>query len=134
MPVISIRVSEEWLAMVDAEAGLRKWSRNAAIVNILWQVLGGDHGVVAGDGGSEGEGAAGGKGGRGTGRSSVPVLQKAKKPAKHMHPVHPVRDQLAPGGDGSPELSGKRPPSCTPGSCPHGKPHQAFCRAVGGGC
>jgi len=91
-------------------------------------------GVVAGDGGSEGEDAAGGKGGRGAGRSSVPVLQKAKKPAKHVHPVHPVRDELAPGGDGSPELSGKRPPSCTPGSCPHGKPHQAFCRAVGGGC
>ena len=44
MPVISVRVSDEWLAMVDAEAGLRKWSRNAAIVNILWQALGGENG------------------------------------------------------------------------------------------
>ena len=39
MPVISIRVSDEWLSVVDAEAERCIWSRNAAIVNLVWQAL-----------------------------------------------------------------------------------------------
>ena len=41
MPVISVRVSDEWLAAVDAECELRVWKRNAAVVNLVWQALSG---------------------------------------------------------------------------------------------
>ena len=41
MPVISVRVSDEWLAAVDAECELRVWKRNAAIVNLVRQALSG---------------------------------------------------------------------------------------------
>ena|ERR1700744_4820665 len=37
--LISLRISPELLALVDSEAELRKWSRNAAIVNLLWDIL-----------------------------------------------------------------------------------------------
>ena len=39
MPVISIRVSDEWLAYVDAEAERCRWKRNAAVVNLTWDGL-----------------------------------------------------------------------------------------------
>ena len=39
MPVISIRVSEEWIAAVEAEGKQRLWKRNAAIVNLVWQAI-----------------------------------------------------------------------------------------------
>lgn len=39
MPVISIRVSDEWLAAVDAECERRIWKRNAAVVNLVWIAL-----------------------------------------------------------------------------------------------
>jgi hypothetical protein len=39
MPVISIRVSDEWLAAVDREMQVRLWSRNAAVVNLVWIAL-----------------------------------------------------------------------------------------------
>lgn len=41
MPVISIRVSDEWLARLDAECSVRIWKRNAAIVNLVWMALSG---------------------------------------------------------------------------------------------
>ena len=51
MPVISVRVSDEWLAAVDAECELRVWKRNAAIVNLVWQALSGcGVGIVAATG------------------------------------------------------------------------------------
>lgn len=37
--VISIRVSNEWLAYVDAEAERCRWKRNAAVVNLTWDGL-----------------------------------------------------------------------------------------------
>ena len=39
MPVISIRVSDEWLSYVDAEAERCRWKRNAAVVNLTWDGL-----------------------------------------------------------------------------------------------
>ena len=49
MPVISIRVSEEWLHAVDEECSRRIWKRNAAIVNLVWMALSGS-GVELNDG------------------------------------------------------------------------------------
>ena len=39
MPVISIRVSDEWLGRVDAACERLRWKRNAVIVNFVWDVL-----------------------------------------------------------------------------------------------
>jgi hypothetical protein len=39
MPVISIRVSNEWLAAVEQEMQDRLWSRNATVVNLVWRAL-----------------------------------------------------------------------------------------------
>ena len=41
MPVISVRVSEEWLQELDEECTRRIWKRNAAIVNLVWIALSG---------------------------------------------------------------------------------------------
>lgn len=58
MPVISIRVSEEWLKAVDDEAAARIWKRNAAVVNLVWRALGaGDRQAVSGDMQSFGNGS-----------------------------------------------------------------------------
>jgi hypothetical protein len=47
MAVISIRVSDEWLSAVGREMKVRQWSRNAAVVNLVWRALLGDKGEVA---------------------------------------------------------------------------------------
>ena len=46
MPVLSIRVSDEWLSAVDVECRCRLWKRNAAIVNLVWIALGGGKDAV----------------------------------------------------------------------------------------
>jgi hypothetical protein len=88
-------MSSELLALVDAAAEKYRWARNAAVVNLLWDVLSeealsGDRRVAFDD-----KGAKAGGGGDG---ARVSVLRKAKSKAEHVHPVQPVRPELGVGG------------------------------------
>lgn len=66
--------------------------------------------------------------------AAVPVLQKAKSGKKHVHPVQPVRDELAGRRDAPAKLPEPKPSGGKVGGCPHGKRNEAYCRYVGGGC
>ena len=65
----------------------------------------------------------------------LPVLRKAKGRKVVVHPVQPVRDKLASGGDGSSELPQCRSASGASGLVPPtASSMEAYCRAIGGGC
>jgi len=67
--------------------------------------------------------------------ASVPVVRSAKGSKKRLHPMQPVREELASGGNGPAQLSEPQPGSGKIGSCPHdAKRTEAFCRLIGGGC
>ena len=138
MPVISIRVSDEWLARVDAAGGRLRWKRNAVIVNFVWDVLLEDSNV--GDGRVDGEVAARGEAGRRVDGSSLPSLRKTEKPAKRLRAVHAVRDKLVSGGG-----SEQRPPDraiqenakpkwCPTSPCEHNYQNSFACKRANGGC
>ena len=66
--------------------------------------------------------------------ASVSVLPQAEGKPKRLHPVQPVRSELAGGGNEPTKLPEHGPASCAKGSCPHGKLNAAYCRATGGIC
>ena len=66
--------------------------------------------------------------------AAVPLVRPAKSPAKRLHPVPPVRGELAERGDALPGLPVERPPLGANQKCPHGERNAAYCRAIGGEC
>ena len=125
MKLISLRVPDELLCRVEAQAKTERRSRSQMLVKLLEDLYADLRGTgVEPTGQTE----------QTRNRATVPVLPKAKGSAKRLHTVQSVRGKLAIRGDAPAELPQPGPASCTKGSCPHGKPNAAYCRATGGGC
>src|SRR6185437_5804605 len=123
--LISLRIQDELMVEIDRLAESDGRSRNSFIVRALEGMYG--NGRV--DGSESGSSVGGG--GDGTG---VSVVRKAEGDKKLLHPVQPLRGELAGRGDAPAQLPPAGPASSSPGSCPHGKRNAAYCRATGGGC
>ena len=123
--LISLRIPDELLARIDAEAKSDRRSRNQTILLKL-EASHGHSGVDEHDKGAK---VGGGRNGAG-----LPVLPKAKSSEKRLHPLQSVRGELAGGRDAPSRVSEPRSQSVSLGICPHGKLNQAYCHAIGGGC
>jgi hypothetical protein len=88
--LISLRIQEDLLAEIDAEALAEDRSRNSTIIRRL---KGASHGNGRVDGAD-----AGGKAGGSRDGTRLPVLPQAKGDKINVHPVQSMRNELVSGG------------------------------------
>src|ERR1700759_2306847 len=121
----TLRLPVDLLGMIDQEAATESRSR-AKVIELRLRRSYGHVSVDEPDKRAAVEGSGDG--------ANVSVLRKPKGAEKRLHPVQPVRSELAGGRDAPAGLPEPRPASSANGKCPHGKFNQAYCKATGGGC
>ena len=133
MAALNIRnVDSQLLATLKAEAALlgsnlKSYVMAILVARVVPQPVGVFNGSLAVDDARR----ANERSGNGT---RLPILQQAQSKPERLHPVQPLRGELAGLGDESAQLPQPGPASCKAGSCPHGKRNAAYCRQLGGGC
>lgn len=124
--LISLRIPDDLLAAVDGLAQSDGRSRNSFVVRTL-------RGAIHGNGRIDEQHASATPSGSGH-RTELPVLPEAKGRKKQLHPVQPLRRELAGRRDAPAELPQRGSEGGSPDRCPHGKLNEAYCRAIQGGC
>jgi hypothetical protein len=120
--LISLRIPNDLLAEVDAEARAEDRSRNSVLIR---RIRGGSHGNVEGlKGTARRVGSDEGSDHQREGdRASLPVLRGTEGDKKLVHSVQSVRHELD-------ERGGRQQAS----TCSHGNFSPVACRRINGGC
>jgi len=132
---ITLRIPEDIVAQVSTLAGIENRTRSQMIVLLLRRGIDGRANVRP-----DGETETGSERRRGVDGIALPILRPPEEPAKRLHKVHPVWNELASGG-GTEQRSEDRAvqqgalPKWSPVSpCQHGYANSFACRRARGGC